>query len=292
VSEPKKPEDMTDEELYAATLAELSGQVAQHDDQPRDDQGRFTKPAEEEVVYQRTIDLGDGAGVQVFEGATLEELVDKLAKAQENATRKIREQNAALKAQPAVIPSPVEKELTNDEKWLLQQRMLQDPVGLVQEFAQREVQKAEAAREAAATAEREAIAKADAAAKAWVDSNTEYYASEKNGNKIKRFLELNGLDISPENLTAAFNDLSESGLLEARPAEATKAEPEETVAQPTRRIVETAQPTVTTVRRKVVGSISTKRSAPVENVSGLTEDALYKLPLSELEQMTLQHFRS
>jgi hypothetical protein len=294
VSEPKKPEDMTDEELYAATLAELSGQVAQHDDQPRDDQGRFTKPAEEEVVYQRTIDLGDGAGVQVFEGATLEELVDKLAKAQENATRKIREQAAAIKAQPAPLPVvETEKPLTPEEQWLLQQRMLADPTSVINEYVQKEVQKIESAREQAAREEREAIAAGDAAAKAWVAANPDYYASDKNGNKIKKFLEINGLDISPENLTVAFNDLSESGLLEARPAEATNAKTDDELAAPvTRRIVEPVAPAVTTVRRKVVGGISTKRQAPVEqSAPGLTEEQLLKMPLDQLEQLMYQQAR-
>lgn len=284
---------MTDEELYAATLAELNGQTVQ-DDQPRDEHGRFVKPepaAEEEVVYQRTIDLGDGAGVQVFEGKTMEELVDNLAKAQEHATRKIREQAAAIKAQPAPLPVvEQEKPLTPEQQWLLQQRMLADPTSVINEYVQKEVQKIETARETAVREEREAIAAADAAAKAWVDTTPDYYASEKNGNKIKKFLEINGLDISPENLTAAFNDLSESGLLEARPAEATKAKPDDELAvQPTKRIVETVAPAVTTVRRKVVGGISTKRSAPVEQAApGLTEEQLSKMPLDQLEQMMYQ----
>lgn len=287
----KNPDELSLDELRTLALENFDQPV------PRDEHGRFAKVEEsapdEEVVYQRTIDLGDGAGVQVFEGASLEELVDKLAKAQENATRKIREQNAALKAQPAPLPAvETEKPLTPEQQWLLQQRMLSDPMSVINEYVQKEVQKVESAREQAAREEREAVAAADAVAKAWVDTNPDYYASEKNGNKIKKFLEINGLGISPENLTAAFNDLSESGLLEARPAEAAKAEPEETVAQPTRRIVETTVPPVATVRRKVVGSISTKRSAPVESVSGPTEDALYKMPMAELERLTFQHFRS
>src|SRR5258708_4622409 len=59
---------------------------------------------EEEVVVaaklfnaERTIDLGDGAGVQVFKGKgesredALEDLSNKLADAQKHATQKIRE---------------------------------------------------------------------------------------------------------------------------------------------------------------------------------------------------------
>src|SRR6185369_7148836 len=39
--------------------------------------------------FRRDIDLKDGSGIQRFEGATMDELLDNLVKAQENATRKI-----------------------------------------------------------------------------------------------------------------------------------------------------------------------------------------------------------
>jgi hypothetical protein len=267
----------------------------------RDEHGRFAAKvepepaADEEVVYQRTIDLGDGAGVQVFEGKTMEELVDKLAKAQEHATRKIREQAAALKTAPAPLPAvELEKPLSPDEQWLLQQRMLRDPMSVINEYVQKEVQKVETARQQAEREAREAAEAQEKATNEWVESHPDYYASQKNGTKIQKYLQVQGLDLTPENLDLAFNDLSESGLLEARPAEAANAKPDaEPAAQPTRRIVEPVAPVVTTVRRKVVGSISSKRSAPVEtNVSEPTEDALYKMPLAELERLTFQHLRS
>lgn len=44
------------------------------------------------------IDIGDGAGVQVFEAETETELIAKLVIAQENATRKIRDLNRRLRA--------------------------------------------------------------------------------------------------------------------------------------------------------------------------------------------------
>ena len=50
-------------------------------------------------VVSRTIDLGDGSGKQVFTAPTAEELLDKLTTAQENATRKIRQQEYRLKRQ-------------------------------------------------------------------------------------------------------------------------------------------------------------------------------------------------
>lgn len=52
--------------------------------------------ADAATVIRREIDLGDGSGKQVFEGATEAELNDKLATAQEHGTRKIREQAQEL----------------------------------------------------------------------------------------------------------------------------------------------------------------------------------------------------
>ena len=47
-------------------------------------------------TFRREIDLGDGSGKQVFEGATEAELSDKLATAQMHASKKIREQAQLL----------------------------------------------------------------------------------------------------------------------------------------------------------------------------------------------------
>src|SRR5581483_2684932 len=96
------PEAMSLEEMRKLAdeeAASLDANVVA-DDEPAaasnaaDDQGDDPAGDEpDEVIYERKIDLGDGSGVQIFRAASLEDLVDKLAKAQENATRKIREQN-------------------------------------------------------------------------------------------------------------------------------------------------------------------------------------------------------
>lgn len=92
-------------------------------------------------AFRREIDLKDGSGVQVFEGDTWEELADKLADAQANATKKIQQQaqeNRDLQrrvlAQPergqddpdGPLPDYKPRELTNDELFALGQR-LQNP---------------------------------------------------------------------------------------------------------------------------------------------------------------------
>jgi hypothetical protein len=91
----------------------MGGEVVQ----PRDEQGRFVSAQAEPVVeaqadpvvddvqpdpvepvtVEREIDLGDGSGIQVFRGTGATEveayaaLADEFAKAQANATKKIRE---------------------------------------------------------------------------------------------------------------------------------------------------------------------------------------------------------
>src|SRR5690348_17341391 len=56
-----------------------------------------TATNDDATKFRREIDLGDGSGKQVFEADSAEELIDKLTTAQENATRKIREQQFELR---------------------------------------------------------------------------------------------------------------------------------------------------------------------------------------------------
>src|SRR6266581_1874578 len=94
-------------EVEAAKVAEKEAaekEAAEKTEQERDVQGRFKKveppvPPEDEpdeYIFRREIDLGDGTGVQVFEGRgeteldAIKELNDKLVVAQENATRELR----------------------------------------------------------------------------------------------------------------------------------------------------------------------------------------------------------
>jgi len=85
----------------------------------------------------RTIDLGDGSGKQVFTADTAEELLDKLTTAQENATRKIREQEFELKrekrAKPDRSAAPVlaKKELTADELFQIANELSTNPAAAI-----------------------------------------------------------------------------------------------------------------------------------------------------------------
>lgn len=255
--------------------------------QPRDEHGKFVKKDEpapapdEEVIYERIIDLGDGSGVQVFQAPTMEELIDKLAVAQENATRKIREQAAQLKTQPKPAqPPPDEVEnLTEAEKFMLQQEMLTDPTKAISRFVHKAIEKRE--REQVESAARE-----KAESDAFVASTSDYYASPKNGQRMVKYLETYKLEANQENLKKAFDDLNSSGLLEARPKETPDAPTED---EPADNRIDTKPATQTVVRRKVVGGVSVRRSAPAPtSTPGLTEQQLRDMPMHELEALTRQ----
>src|SRR5437879_3395776 len=134
--------DLSDEDfLKSFEAAKTAGKTEEpaEDGQPRDEQGRFvakepkTSTTEEpktdaepapETAYEYEIDLGDGSGKQVFRGASYEDLIEKLGKAQEHATRKIRELTAAQKT---VETKTVEPAVSEDEDWLLSQELMTTP---------------------------------------------------------------------------------------------------------------------------------------------------------------------
>jgi hypothetical protein len=62
------------------------------------------EPVADPFPCVKTIDLGDGKGVQIFKGKTWEEVSDKLVDAQRHATAKIRELSAKNGGQPESKP--------------------------------------------------------------------------------------------------------------------------------------------------------------------------------------------
>jgi hypothetical protein len=253
---------------------------------PRDEKGRFTKadaPAEEdedvEVVYERVIDLGDGSGTQVFRGKTYDELIDNLAKAQENATRKIRELSAAQKAATKVVDEA--EGLTEDERFLLSQKILTDPASVIDMFVDKAFKKRVEPRlkpvEDVARETRETKVATD-----WVASTPDYYACESNGKKIQKYLETQGKDITRENLQAAFEDLNADGLLVAKPAE--KQDAESDTDKTGTRIGTTVATSV--IKRKVVGALPAKRQAQADvKASEHTEEDPSKLSTERLREL-------
>lgn len=237
---------------------------------------------QDEIVYRRDIDLGDGSGVQVFEGRTYEELIDKLATAQEHATRKIRELSQAKKSEEKVAQA------ADVDEWLLGQEIISKPTEAFGKIFERVVgmkptdfsSKMErlTAFEAAKSAEDQAVT--------FVQTHPDYAATPANGRRMGRYLELYKLEPTVENMEKAFTELADSGLLEARdekPAVETEEQNAETerIAQPVEKVSPASQ-------RKAASGLSGRRSpAPAPKPQGPTEEELDKMPLHKLRDLAV-----
>lgn len=211
--------------------------------QPRGDDGRFVAadpqadpdvdpqadPAPvadaDPIVEEREIDLGDGSGIQIFRGvgATKEEalgaLADELAKAQANATQKIRELSARPMPEPVVDPA-----MSAENEFLLSQKILETPRAAIRDILKEEFGLSPAEiREKLAAADRLAQEQQEAAiANQFLAANPDYYAGEnnQNANRLFRVLELDKMPRTLENLQKAYNGLKADGLIAPKPAAA------------------------------------------------------------------------
>lgn len=278
----------------------------------RDEKGRFTKAEEAEVeetedepektVFRREIDLGDGSGVQVFQADSLEELVDKLAEAQKNATKKIREQADRLKkieTEKAKVAAE-EKQLTEDEEFVLAQELMSNPSQAIKKaFKQitgyditefKTVAERAQAWEAAQTQQME-LQKQNDAATGFINAHPEYVANATNGARLQKALNLmiaetknQGQEVDyPTLLEQAYRDLSESGLLELKSKDDVTTEDEPSGAAQ-RRIVETEE--VVQPQRKKASGLGRQfsRTAPVRNTEPSIDD-LYDESKYSLDQL-------
>lgn len=188
-------------------------------------------------AFRREIDLGDGSGKQVYEADSNEELIDKIADAQANATRKIREQNHEIQdlkrrvlAQPeggqadpdGPMPEFQARELSADELFALGQR-LQNPA--TAGAALRE------ALEAGLGASLEDVRKTlrlaqitprqlrgKEAAEAFLMNHPEFVTNAANQKAIFEYMEHpdRRMALTVQNFEIAFGALSAAGLLQLR----------------------------------------------------------------------------
>ncbi len=172
-----------------------------------------------ETVYRRVIDLGDGSGVQVFEASSLEELVDKLAEAQKNATKKIRDLSYQKKQ---------DEQETADKDFVASQELMQHPTSAFKKLFESTVgMPIETFKTKVARIEAWEKAESDnTASTGFVKANPEYVANEANGKKLVKYLEAHNLPVTEDNLNKAFKDLKEIGLIELKSKDVT-AEPSE-----------------------------------------------------------------
>ena len=185
-------------------------------------------------TFVREIDLGDGSGKQRFEAPTQEGLIDKLAEAQANATRKIRELAQQTKPRvrepekessdwqalkPGVLKAEDILQLEKNPRELFR-RMCQTELGLnPEEWIQRENDRRK--QQAEFNAQNE-----------FVRTHQDYNPSPENAQKIVRFLERENLPISKVNLDYAYSQLRDE--LAAKTVTSPPATTESQAQQPTR----------------------------------------------------------
>ena len=248
-------------------------------------------------VARREIDLGDGSGVQVFEAEgesekeSLEALADKIAEAQRNATIKIREQAAELKelrARTAEPPKP--KAISDDEEYVLAQELQKKPLATLRkmwkELTGYEVEDFTSTKQAAdavATAQRQ-----QEALNTFLATHPDYEdnpanGGEKNGQLMRMKLAELRLPVTSENLSKAYSQLKQSGLLLLKSEEAHVDATKET-KEPVR--IEQPKAEAAQTRTKKTSTISTHSrvtNAPVNTEP--SEDELYKMPMEKLREL-------
>jgi hypothetical protein len=238
---------------------------------------------DEVTLYKREIDLGDGSGIQVFTDESLEGLVDKLATAQVNATRKIREQATRLKA----LETPVVQTAPNDDdEFILGQELVTRPTKTIEKLVEQQIARREEAMKQ--KDERET-----AIAQDFIARNPDYLANQANGAKLFKYLQTYKLTPTVDTLEQAYTELNQSGLLEAKSAEVGD---EQRVAENTNTATdnarighseERARVAEPVQRKKVASGLSSRGSVAGSTVrtTGPSEDELYDMPLDKLRDL-------
>lgn len=170
--------------------------------------------------FTREIDLGDGSGKQVFSADTLEGLVDEFQKAQTNATKLIRDQAKKLKVQPEFAEEPnglryeAPKPLTAEERRDLAEKFAIDPVTAIEQYLNGNPE-FQAFKQFTVTQQAQ-IQNAAAETEFLTNIGDAFTPSPKNATSMINFLRSENLPYTAKNLEYAFQQLNESGLLEAK----------------------------------------------------------------------------
>ncbi len=233
---------------------------------------------EEPTVYRKEIDLGDGSGVEIFEAESVEALVDKLADAKLNATKKIRELSQKIKVEN--VRTAQQKA---DDEYRIAEQLKTEPKKAVREII------------AEVIAEREAATRESVEAQSrFVQRHSDFIPNEHNGREMQLEAQRLGYtEFSVESLEKAYQSLKARGILKLKAEgseEATEAEKAETerIAQAK---LEAAQP-----RSLKKGSTftGTRTSATPPAKTAPSEDELYdpdKWPLEKLKEFANQQLR-
>lgn len=196
---------------------------------------------------QVEIQLPEGGGKQVFRGQNTEQLLEQLVKAQEHATRKIRELNQELKklqesrGEDAAIPASMLKQpraLSEAELAQLNEIFQQNPAQAVERYVQLQTgytlteisNLLNTVRTEIESRQREQ--RILQAAEEFVERHRDdYYACPENYDALMRYLEAHNMDVTPKSLEVAFQVLSASGLLRKPPSQAVEEQKQARIEQ-------------------------------------------------------------
>ena len=269
--------------------------VKEADATPRNEKGQFISQQEadsgkddvdpdnaddEPKLFRRVIDIGDGAGPEIFEASTLEELIDKIADAKGHATKKIRSQEEELrKLRPT--KEELEKEPSADEEFILSQEMLQHPTKAISKMFKNltgyDIKDFATVKQRMDAVDQKKAA--DEAATAFIVTHPDFVDSPKNGKLINYALK--GAPVTPETLHKAYLELKDGGLLELKDKEANAGQEEQELAN--ERIASTRENVKPTPQTKRESGLSTRNRPTVPSKSQEpSEDDLYSMPLDQL----------
>ena len=172
-----------------------------------------------ELVYRLEVPGEDGSGSEVFYGhgpdfmSRYRDAVEQLRQAKVHANRKIR---SITKEQKATA------QMTEDERYILKQRMQTEPDKAIEEIIERRLNSDPRIKAAEQVSQAQQI---NDVTNAWVAANPDFHANEVNGKRMWAEMKRNGVNGVPtkEDITRAYNTLNNDGLLQAKPAAQSQA---------------------------------------------------------------------
>ena len=232
-----------------------------------------------EYFAERSFDLGDGAGSQVYKGKgatreeALEDLSNKLIEAQKNATKRIKELKTTKTPETAI---------TKEQEALLAAELVQKPSETIAKILKAQGIDLEDVKESANFVKsQKEVSKKKTAADAFVAAHPDYFDNGRNGQLINKWCELHN-DFSLEGMNKAYQDLNESGLLQVKGEEASVEQKAEAERQ---RIAAEAAALLSSQRTKKASGISTHHRSTVVPTTEPSEDELNSMPLDKLRQL-------
>lgn len=228
-------------------------------------------PEDEEQIFRKEIHNPDGT-VDVYEAASVDELIDKIAEGKRNAVAQMK----AIAAEKHALESKVQK-TTEDEEYVIQQRLQKEPKKVILDVV------------AQAIAEREsALLRSQEAQSRFVVTHPDYIADIPSGNGERMVAEFRRLfpaepEFTYEGLEKAYQSLKASGLLKLK-TEGSEEATAVVTAEPARTEQPAAETTQPRSQRK--GSNLSGRSTIAPKVE--TEPSLdeaYSLPMDKLREL-------